>query len=140
MHMKTPTRLDEVVGTYASRRSFFRRLSFAAALFSVPGLFAEELTRKTPWVEEGPFYPPKLPLDTDNDLLIVNDSIAPAVGQITAQVRAEREKPGRSRDVPHRLPEQGVRLIAAFRSGPAVGRGIYHDVFLPSLPRVPRLR
>jgi len=83
MHMKTPTRLDEVVGTYASRRSFFRRLSFAAALFSVPGLFAEELTRKTPWVEEGPFYPPKLPLDTDNDLLIVNDSIAPAVGQIT---------------------------------------------------------
>src|SRR6516164_2392592 len=66
-----------------SRRGFLRRLSFAAALFSVPGLFAEELTRKTPWVEEGPFYPPKLPLDTDNDLLIVNDSITPAVGEIT---------------------------------------------------------
>ena len=32
---------------------------------------------------EGPFYPDKLPLDTDNDLLIVNDSITPAVGQIT---------------------------------------------------------
>jgi protocatechuate 3,4-dioxygenase beta subunit len=54
-----------------------------AALFSVRGLFAEELTRKTPWVEEGPFYPPKLPLDTDNDLIIVNDSVTPAVGQIT---------------------------------------------------------
>jgi protocatechuate 3,4-dioxygenase beta subunit len=39
------------------------------------------LTR-TPSVEEGPFYPPQLPLDTDNDLLIVNDSITPAVGQI----------------------------------------------------------
>jgi len=52
-------------------------------LFSVPGLFAEELARKTPRVEEGPFYPPKLPLDTDNDLVIVNDSITPAVGQVT---------------------------------------------------------
>ena len=51
-------------------------------LFTVPGLFAEELKRKTPWVEEGPFYPPNLPLDTDNDLLIVNDSITPAVGQV----------------------------------------------------------
>ena len=32
---------------------------------------------------EGPFYPNKLPLDTDNDLLIINDSITPGVGQIT---------------------------------------------------------
>ena len=32
---------------------------------------------------EGPFYPDKLPLDTDNDLLIVNDVITPAVGEIT---------------------------------------------------------
>ena len=32
---------------------------------------------------EGPFYPDKLPLDTDNDLLIVNDSITPAVGEIS---------------------------------------------------------
>lgn len=39
--------------------------------------------RKTAWVEEGPFYPYKLPLDTDNDLIIVNDSITPAVGEIT---------------------------------------------------------
>jgi protocatechuate 3,4-dioxygenase beta subunit len=46
------------------------------------GAFAEELAR-TPRVEEGPFYPDKLPLDTDNDLLIVNDSITPAVGEIT---------------------------------------------------------
>lgn len=65
-----------------SRRSFIRQLSLTAALFSVPGLFAEELARKTPWVEEGPFYPPRLPLDTDNDLIIVNDSITPAVGQV----------------------------------------------------------
>ena len=47
-----------------------------------PGAFAEELTR-TPKQTEGPFYPVKLPLDTDNDLLIINDSITPAVGEIT---------------------------------------------------------
>ena len=38
---------------------------------------------KTPALTEGPFYPDKLPLDTDNDLIIVNDSITPAVGEIT---------------------------------------------------------
>ena len=81
--MKTPLAFDRIGQPLASRRSFIRQLGFTAALFSVPGLFAEELARKTPWVEEGPFYPPKLPLDTDNDLIIVNDSITPAVGQIT---------------------------------------------------------
>jgi protocatechuate 3,4-dioxygenase beta subunit len=72
--------------TQFNRRGFLRRAGFGAALFAVPGVFADELTRKTPTrtaaVEEGPFYPPKLPLDTDNDLLIVNDSITPAVGEI----------------------------------------------------------
>src|ERR1700730_14085797 len=67
----------------ASRRSFIRQAGLGAALFTVRGAFAEELRRKTAFVEEGPFYPPKLPLDTDNDLIIVNDSITPAVGEIT---------------------------------------------------------
>jgi protocatechuate 3,4-dioxygenase beta subunit len=44
--------------------------------------FAEELVR-TPRQTEGPFYPDHLPLDTDNDLIIVNDSVSPAVGEIT---------------------------------------------------------
>ena len=66
-----------------SRRGFIRQATFAAGLCTIPGLFAEELMRKTAWVEEGPFYPYKLPLDTDNDLIIVNDSITPAVGEIT---------------------------------------------------------
>jgi protocatechuate 3,4-dioxygenase, beta subunit len=70
-----------------SRRNFIRKLGLGTALFTTPGLFAEELTRKTRTktaaVEEGPFYPPKLPLDTDNDVIIVNDSITPAVGEIT---------------------------------------------------------
>ena len=38
---------------------------------------------RTAWVTEGPFYPEKLPLDMDNDLIIVNDSITPAIGEIT---------------------------------------------------------
>jgi len=67
----------------ASRRGFLRQLGVGAALFTVRGAFAEELSRKTASVEEGPFYPPKLPLDTDNDLIIVNDSITPAVGEVT---------------------------------------------------------
>jgi protocatechuate 3,4-dioxygenase beta subunit len=67
----------------ASRRGFLCQLGLGAALFTVRGAFAEELSRRTASVEEGPFYPPKLPLDTDNDLIIVNDSITPAVGEIT---------------------------------------------------------
>jgi protocatechuate 3,4-dioxygenase beta subunit len=64
------------------RRRFLRTTAFAAAAFSTPGLFAEELTR-TANQAEGPFYPDKLPLDTDNDLLLLNDSISPAVGEVT---------------------------------------------------------
>lgn len=65
-----------------TRRGFLGGMAFSAAAFSVPGVFAEELV-KTPRQTEGPFYPDKLPLDTDNDLLIVNDGITPAVGEIT---------------------------------------------------------
>jgi protocatechuate 3,4-dioxygenase beta subunit len=64
------------------RRSFLKTLGLSAVLFAVPGAFAEELAR-TPRQTEGPFYPDHLPLDTDNDLVIVNDSLTPAVGEIT---------------------------------------------------------
>ena len=47
-----------------------------------PGALAEQLVL-TPKQTEGPFYPVKLPLDTDNDLIIVNDSLTAAVGEIT---------------------------------------------------------
>jgi protocatechuate 3,4-dioxygenase beta subunit len=67
----------------ASRRNVLRGgLAAAAAMaFLSPTAFAEQLAL-TPPVEEGPFYPPKLPLDTDNDLIIINNSITPAIGQI----------------------------------------------------------
>lgn len=64
------------------RRFFLQTLAFGAAAFTTRGAFAEELTR-TPPQTEGPFYPDHLPLDTDNDLLIINDDITPAVGEIT---------------------------------------------------------
>jgi len=65
-----------------TRRGFLGGLAGGALAFSVPGAFADELVR-TPKQTEGPFYPDKLPLDTDNDLIIVNNSITPAVGKIT---------------------------------------------------------
>jgi protocatechuate 3,4-dioxygenase, beta subunit len=67
------------------RRRFLNTLTFAVlgtATLSPSSLFAETLAQ-TARLGEGPFYPDKMPLDTDNDLLILNDSISPAVGQIT---------------------------------------------------------
>ncbi len=64
------------------RRVFLGQAAFGAAFLTTSGLFAEQLT-PTARMTEGPFYPDKLPLDTDNDLLIVNDAITPAVGEIT---------------------------------------------------------
>lgn len=64
-----------------SRRRFIRQAAFTTALFTTPGLFAELI--QTPKQTEGPFYPDKLPLDTDNDLLAINDETTPALGDIT---------------------------------------------------------
>ena len=64
-----------------TRRAFLGRLAVGAAAFTARGAFADELTR-TPRQTEGPFYPNKLPLDTDNDLLILNDATTPAVGEV----------------------------------------------------------
>jgi protocatechuate 3,4-dioxygenase, beta subunit len=66
----------------SSRRSFLSTCALGAAAFTVPGAFADELVR-TPAQTEGPFYPNRLPLDTDNDLLIINDETTPAIGEIT---------------------------------------------------------
>ena len=61
------------------RRSF---LTLGSLLLTTPGAFAQELSR-TPKQTEGPFYPDKLPLDTDNDLLQVNDTLTSAIGAVT---------------------------------------------------------
>lgn len=74
----------------ASRRRFLGQLGVAAGVLLAgrwwePGVFAEALSRRvrTPEQIEGPFFPDRLPLDTDNDLLIINDAITPAVGTVT---------------------------------------------------------
>jgi protocatechuate 3,4-dioxygenase beta subunit len=74
-----------------SRRRFLARLGVGAAAVAAvrlfePGVFAEELEKTrvlTPRLTQGPFYPDHLPLDTDNDLLVVNDALTPAVGTVT---------------------------------------------------------
>lgn len=67
---------------FSSRRSFLNYAAFSTAAMVTPGLLAEELTL-TPRQTEGPFYPDRLPLDTDNDLIIINDQLTPGVGEIT---------------------------------------------------------
>src|SRR5437899_5645156 len=80
--MKPPSLFSTHTVFSHDRRNFLKRLSLSAACFAVPGAFAEELMR-TPRQTEGPFYPDHLPLDTDNDLIIVNDALTPAAGAIT---------------------------------------------------------
>jgi protocatechuate 3,4-dioxygenase beta subunit len=63
------------------RRTLLQAVVMGAAAWSAPGVFAETL-RRTVTTGDGPYYPDRLPLDTDNDLIIVNDSLTPAVGAI----------------------------------------------------------
>src|SRR5579864_6724554 len=67
--------------TTRSRRRLLQALVAGTAAYTVPGLFAEAL-KTTSSLGERPFYPDKMPLDTDNDLLVVNEGITPAVGEI----------------------------------------------------------
>lgn len=68
--------------TSHGRRKFLAGLGLGSLWFTMPGAFAEQLVL-TPQQTEGPYYPVVLPLDTDNDLLVLNDSITPAVGSVT---------------------------------------------------------
>ena len=73
---------------HATRRNFLKGAAISTAglalpaFWNTPGAFAEALAL-TPRQTEGPFYPDKLPLDTDNDLIIINDSTTPAIGEVT---------------------------------------------------------
>src|SRR5262245_10432454 len=66
------------------RRRFLRSIAAVSAGFSLPGYLAEALTL-TPAVTQGPFYPlaKNIPLDKDNDLVYVNDSLTAAAGIVT---------------------------------------------------------
>jgi protocatechuate 3,4-dioxygenase beta subunit len=58
-------------------------VALAEAFYTTRGAFAEALTR-TAGATEGPFYPyGHLPLDTDNDLIVVGNDTTPAVGVVS---------------------------------------------------------
>lgn len=70
---------------FVRRREFLSlsaRTAAAATLATTPAAVLADLLA-TPRLTEGPFYPDKLPLDTDNDLLIVNEATAHGLGEIT---------------------------------------------------------
>jgi protocatechuate 3,4-dioxygenase beta subunit len=64
----------------STRRQFLRGATASAATLAAPGAFAQALA--TAVTSDGPYYPDRLPLDTDNDLLILNDGLTSAVGEI----------------------------------------------------------
>lgn len=64
-----------------NRRHFMRTAGFGTALLAIPGLPAATPVL-TPATGSGPFYPDHLPLDTDNDLIVINEASDPALGEI----------------------------------------------------------
>lgn len=64
------------------RRQFLATMGLGGLFFTSRGAFAQALVQ-TPAQTLGPYYPDRLPLGQDNDLLIVNDNITPAVGEIS---------------------------------------------------------
>jgi protocatechuate 3,4-dioxygenase beta subunit len=68
---------------FLTRRGLLRGgIALGAMALTAPRLLAAELTR-TPPLTEGPFYPDRLPLDQDNDLLIVHGNTTQAAGEVT---------------------------------------------------------
>jgi len=67
--------------TASTRRHFVSALAAGGAFFTQRGAFAQALTL-TPAQTEGPYYPNQLPLDQDNDLLVIKDNITPGVGTV----------------------------------------------------------
>ena len=57
-------------------------MGLGGLFYTVRDAFAQELVL-TPEQTLGPYYPDRMPLDMDNDLLIINDAITPAVGEIS---------------------------------------------------------
>ncbi len=81
-----------------NRRRLLKTMSFGAAALTLPEAFAEAL-RRTATTGDGPYYPDQLPLDTDNDLLFINDQVTPAIGEIahlTGRVLDEAARPIRN--------------------------------------------
>src|SRR5207247_2184555 len=84
------------------RRTLLNGLLLGAlACTTARGAWAQSLIA-TPAQTEGPFYPDKLPLDQDNDLIIIDGHKTPAAGEIT-------DLTGRILDL-HGNPLRGVAI------------------------------
>ena len=70
-----------IPSTDLRRRRLLAATGIAAVGLYAPGAFAAQLL-ETAALSEGPLYPDLPPLDTDNDLLILNDATTLAVGEI----------------------------------------------------------
>jgi protocatechuate 3,4-dioxygenase, beta subunit len=68
--------------TTLNRRHFLTALTAGGIFYTQPGAFAQALVL-TPAQTEGPYYPNQLPLDQDNDLLVINDRVTPGVGTVS---------------------------------------------------------
>lgn len=69
-----------MTATRISRRRLLAGFAGGSLLLASPALLAELLA--TPAQTLGPFYPDRLPLDRDNDLLIVDDQPSAASGSV----------------------------------------------------------
>src|SRR5216683_5324169 len=84
MKIKIETAKPHAFYVPIDRRRFFKSMMRASAGFTLPGYLAEALTY-TPEVTQGPYYPlaSNIPLDKDNDLIYLNNSLTRATGLIT---------------------------------------------------------
>ena len=64
-----------------SRRSLLTALAAGGTLLNARGGLAAAVT-ETARTTEGPFYPDAFPLDTDNDLLVLNDALTASTGRV----------------------------------------------------------
>src|SRR5437016_6318617 len=84
MKIKIKTAQPQTFHIPVDRRRFFKSMALASAAFTLPGYLAEALTI-TPQVTQGPYYPlaNNIPLDKDNDLIYLNDSLTAASGIVS---------------------------------------------------------
>jgi protocatechuate 3,4-dioxygenase, beta subunit len=81
----------------STRRRLLQGLYIGAAALGARGVFAQAL--ETAVTGDGPYYPDRLPLDTDNDLLVINNGLTRAVGEIahfTGRLFSESGSPVRN--------------------------------------------
>jgi protocatechuate 3,4-dioxygenase beta subunit len=83
------------------RRTLLKGLLASSLAGSTDPVLAQSLIA-TPAQTEGPFYPDKLPLDQDNNLIVINGRQAPAAGEVT-------DLTGRILDL-HGKPLRGVTI------------------------------